>query len=80
MSVFYDQCFCETNEIVVSTCKVIVLILMFSQVRRLVVVESTALFDTAGIDLKPYKAVKVKTKGTKTHSWERTKPMYQDTF
>lgn len=41
---------------------------MFSQVRRLVVVESTALFDTAGIDLKPYKAVKVKTKGTKTHT------------
>lgn len=68
MSVFYDKCFCETNEIVVSKCKVIVLILMFSQVRRLVVVESTALFDTAGIDLKPHKAVKVKTKGTKTHT------------
>lgn len=36
---------------------------MFAQVRRLVLVESTALFDTAGIDLKPHKAVKVKTKG-----------------
>lgn len=32
------------------------------KVRRLVLVESTALFDTAGIDLKAYKAVKVKTK------------------
>lgn len=32
------------------------------KVRRLVLVESTALFDTAGIDLKPHKAVKVKTK------------------
>lgn len=36
----------------------------FSQVRRLVVVESAALFDTAGIDLKPNKAVRVKAKGT----------------
>lgn len=34
------------------------------KVRRLVLVESTALFDTAGIDLKAYKAVKVKTKET----------------
>lgn len=40
---------------------------MFSQVRRLVLVESTALFDTAGIDLKPHKAVKVKTKGRHRH-------------
>lgn len=32
------------------------------KVRRLVLVESTALFDTAGIDLKPKKAVKAKTK------------------
>uniref|UniRef100_A0A8D0CM13 Rho GTPase activating protein 18 n=1 Tax=Sander lucioperca TaxID=283035 RepID=A0A8D0CM13_SANLU len=32
------------------------------KVRRLVLVESTALFDTAGIDLKAHKAVKVKTK------------------
>ncbi|KAI4802278.1 hypothetical protein KUCAC02_020127 [Chaenocephalus aceratus] len=32
------------------------------KVRRLVLVESTALFDTAGIDLKADKAVKVKTK------------------
>ncbi|XP_075940908.1 rho GTPase-activating protein 18 isoform X1 [Anarhichas minor] len=32
------------------------------KVRRLVLVESTALFDTAGIDLKTHKAVKVKTK------------------
>uniref|UniRef100_A0A671Y4S6 Rho GTPase activating protein 18 n=1 Tax=Sparus aurata TaxID=8175 RepID=A0A671Y4S6_SPAAU len=32
------------------------------KVRRLVLVESTALFDTAGIDLKPHKAVKVKAK------------------
>nr|XP_046229252.1 rho GTPase-activating protein 18 isoform X2 [Scatophagus argus] len=32
------------------------------KVLRLVLVESTALFDTAGIDLKPHKAVKVKTK------------------
>ncbi|XP_054474618.1 rho GTPase-activating protein 18 isoform X2 [Anoplopoma fimbria] len=32
------------------------------KVRRLVLVESTALFDTAGIDLKAPKAVKVKTK------------------
>lgn len=36
---------------------------MFSQVRRLVVVEWTALFDIAGIDLKPHKALKMKTKG-----------------
>lgn len=36
---------------------------MFSQVRRLVVVEWTALFDIAGIDLKPHKALKIKTKG-----------------
>lgn len=36
---------------------------MFRQVRRLVLVESTALFDTAGIDLKAHKPVKVKTKG-----------------
>lgn len=40
---------------------------MFCQVRRLVLVEMTALFDTAGIDLKAHKAVKVKTKGTDTH-------------
>ncbi|XP_013883179.1 rho GTPase-activating protein 18 isoform X2 [Austrofundulus limnaeus] len=32
------------------------------KVLRLVLVEVTALFDTAGIDLKPHKAVKVKTK------------------
>ncbi|XP_028461152.1 rho GTPase-activating protein 18 isoform X3 [Perca flavescens] len=32
------------------------------KVRRLVLVESTALFDTAGIDLKAHKAVKVKIK------------------
>lgn len=44
--------------------------------------EMTALFDTAGIDLKEHKAVKVKTKGThiiiiiiimfihKIHNWE----------
>ncbi|KAA8583191.1 hypothetical protein FQN60_015737 [Etheostoma spectabile] len=32
------------------------------KVYRLVLVESTALFDTAGIDLKAHKAVKVKTK------------------
>uniref|UniRef100_A0A7N6F9S9 Rho-GAP domain-containing protein n=1 Tax=Anabas testudineus TaxID=64144 RepID=A0A7N6F9S9_ANATE len=32
------------------------------KVRRLVLVEMTALFDTAGIDLKAHKAVKVKTK------------------
>ncbi|XP_068199309.1 rho GTPase-activating protein 18 isoform X2 [Antennarius striatus] len=32
------------------------------KVLRLVLVESTALFDTAGIDLKPHKPVKVKTK------------------
>ncbi|KAM6915116.1 rho GTPase-activating protein 18 [Xenentodon cancila] len=32
------------------------------KVRRLVLVEVTALFDTAGIDLKAHKAVKVKTK------------------
>lgn len=31
--------------------------------RRLVVVEWTALFDIAGIDLKPHKALKIKTKG-----------------
>lgn len=43
------------------------IVLMFSQVRRLVLVESTALFDTAGIDLKPHKAVKVKTKGRHKH-------------
>lgn len=36
---------------------------MLSQVRRLVVVEWTALFDIAGIDLKPHKALKIKTKG-----------------
>lgn len=36
---------------------------MFFQVQRLVIVESTALFDTAGIDLKPHKAVKIKSKG-----------------
>ena len=40
---------------------------MFCQVRRLVLVESTALFDTAGIDLKADKPVKVKTKGKHTH-------------
>lgn len=43
---------------------------MNSQVRRLVLVESTALFDTAGIDLKPNKAVKVKTKGSLKHACE----------
>ncbi|XP_041832209.1 rho GTPase-activating protein 18 [Melanotaenia boesemani] len=32
------------------------------KVRRLVLVEMTALFDTAGVDLKAHKAVKVKTK------------------
>ncbi|XP_041661947.1 rho GTPase-activating protein 18 isoform X2 [Cheilinus undulatus] len=32
------------------------------KVRRLVLVEMTALFDTAGIDLKAHKAVKIKTK------------------
>lgn len=41
---------------------------MNSQVRRLVLVESTALFDTSGIDLKPNKAGKVKTKGSLTHA------------
>lgn len=41
--------------------------LMFSQVRRLVVVESAALFDTARIDLKPHRAVRVRAKGTHTH-------------
>lgn len=35
-------------------------------------VESTALFDTAGIDLKAHKAVKVKTKGTNTHTHAHT--------
>ncbi|KAM9840792.1 rho GTPase-activating protein 18 [Aulostomus maculatus] len=34
------------------------------KVRRLALVEMTALFDTAGIDLKAHKAVKVKTKET----------------
>ncbi|XP_038582582.1 rho GTPase-activating protein 18 isoform X2 [Micropterus salmoides] len=34
------------------------------KVRRLVLVEMTALFDTAGIDVKAHKAVKVKTKET----------------
>uniref|UniRef100_A0A3Q1FM42 Rho GTPase activating protein 18 n=1 Tax=Acanthochromis polyacanthus TaxID=80966 RepID=A0A3Q1FM42_9TELE len=34
------------------------------KVRRLVLVEMTALFDTAGIDVKTHKAVKVKTKET----------------
>lgn len=53
---------------------------MLSQVRRLVVVESTALFDTAGIDLKPHKAVKVRTKGTCTHRWERTKLRSTEVF
>lgn len=43
------------------------IVLMLSQVRRLVLVESTALFDTAGIDLKPHKAVKVKAKGRHKH-------------
>ena len=38
------------------------------QVHRLVLVEMTALFDTAGIDLKAHKAVKVKTKGKHTHA------------
>ncbi len=42
------------------------------QVRRLVLVESTALFDTAGIDLKADKAVKVRTKGTHTHTLTHT--------
>lgn len=53
---------------------------MLSQVRRLVVVESTALFDTAGIDLKPHKAVKVRAKGTCTHRWERTKLRSTEVF
>lgn len=44
---------------------------MHSQVRRLVLVESTALFDTSGIDLKPNKAVKVKNKGLLTHAGKK---------
>lgn len=36
---------------------------MFFQVHRFVMVESTALFDTTGIDVKPHKAVKIKSKG-----------------
>lgn len=53
---------------------------MFCQVRRLVLVESTALFDTAGIDLKAHKAVKVKSKGTHTHAYTLTilKQTYTD--
>ncbi|CAG01804.1 unnamed protein product, partial [Tetraodon nigroviridis] len=37
-------------------------LLDMKKVQRLVLVESTALFDTAGIDLKPHKAVKMKTR------------------
>lgn len=42
---------------------------MFFQVHRLVLVESTALFDTAGIDLKPHKAVKIKSRGKHKSSY-----------
>lgn len=49
--------------------EIIVLYIFLSvQVRRLVLVEMTALFDTAGIDVKAHKAVKVKTKGRHTHT------------
>ncbi|TWW69019.1 Protein sel-1 -like protein 1 [Takifugu flavidus] len=37
-------------------------LLDMKKVHRLVLVESTALFDTAGIDLKPHKAVKIKSR------------------
>lgn len=42
---------------------------MFLQVHRLVLVESTALFDTARIDLKPHKAVKIKSRGKRESSF-----------
>lgn len=37
------------------------------KVHRLALIEMTALFDTAGIDLKPQKALKLKVKGQIPH-------------
>ncbi|XP_062267169.1 rho GTPase-activating protein 18 [Platichthys flesus] len=48
------------------------------KVRRVVLVEMTALFDTAGIDLKAHKAVKVKTKESGLYGVPLTTLLEQD--
>uniref|UniRef100_A0A667Z8E9 Rho GTPase activating protein 18 n=1 Tax=Myripristis murdjan TaxID=586833 RepID=A0A667Z8E9_9TELE len=50
------------DKLPVITLHLFVMFYVSHQVRRLALVEMTALFDTAGIDLKAHKAVKVKTK------------------
>uniref|UniRef100_A0A668A2R6 Rho GTPase activating protein 18 n=1 Tax=Myripristis murdjan TaxID=586833 RepID=A0A668A2R6_9TELE len=54
----HEPLHCETSQTRIGDLS----LLDMKKVRRLALVEMTALFDTAGIDLKAHKAVKVKTK------------------